>query len=250
MVLIRAIVRAASLAALLLMPCRETRAQTQLDLETGIIFASYNDAEIPRGTGTRFSLTDDLGSDHEPFFRGRISYRLAGRHTVSLLIAQLSLPASGQLGKPLMFAGASFPAGKPLKAEYRFDSYRLTYRYALRRNERFEAGIGVTAKIRDAEITIESADEVASKKNTGFVPLLNFMVRWRFEPRFWCIVEGDALGAPQGRAEDVLLAVQYWASEDLGFKLGYRVLEGGVNVEETYNFAWLNYVVLGLYANF
>jgi len=250
MVLIRWIIIRAPLCALLLVLCPDARAQVQIDIETGIIFASYNDVEIPRGTGTRFSLTDDLGSDHEPFFRGRVSYTIQGRHTVSCLIAQLSLPASGKLKEPLNFAGTDFPARMPLKAEYRFDSYRLTYRYTFRRGERFEAGLGATAKIRDAEITVESADEVASKKNTGFVPLLNFMVRWRFEPRFWFLIEGDAAAAPQGRAEDVLLALQYWPTEQLGFKLGYRVLEGGADVEEVYNFAWLNYAAFGLYANF
>ncbi len=239
---------AAALAIALIAP--SARAQVQLDLETGIVFCTYNDVRIPGDVGTRFSLVDDLTTDHEPFFRARINYTFAKRHLVSLLIAQLSLPASGDPPVDLYFNGVLFPAETLLKAGYRFDSYRLTYRYMLARRERFEAGIGFTGKIRDAEIRVESETQVTAKKNTGFVPLLNFLVRWSFAPGFWAVLEGDALAAPQGRAEDVLLAVQYWPSERFGFKAGYRIVEGGADNDEVYNFALINYAVLGLYANF
>jgi len=222
----------------------------QLDLESGAVFSLANDVQIPGTTGTRFSLVDDLGSDGEWFFRARISYGLGGRHLVSVLIAPLTIPASGRVAEPLVFEGVTFPARTPLKAEYTFNSYRLTYRYALHASERFQAGVGLTGKIRDAEIRIESADEVAAKKNTGFVPLINFMVRWRFARDFWLLLEGDALAAPQGRAEDVLLAVQYVPSEKFGFKAGYRVLEGGADNDEVYNFALLNYLAFGFCVNF
>ena len=105
-------------------------------------------------------------------------------------------------------------------------------------------------EIRDASVAVESAEYVSRKKNTGFVPLVNFEVRWSFANDFWLLFEGDALAAPQGRAEDVLLAVQYFPSEKFGFKAGYRVLEGGADNDEAYTFALLNYFVLGFYANF
>ncbi len=233
-----------------LVPPGGAAAQAGLDLETGIVFCSYNDVRIPGDTGTEFSLVDDLSADHEPFFRARIDYTLKRRHFFSLLIAQLSLPAAGNAPEDLSFNGVVFPEGQILKGEYRFDSYRLTYRYLIARRERFEAGVGLTAKIRDAEVRIESESVVTTKKNTGFVPLVNFSARWRFADSFWLLLEGDALAAPQGRAEDVLLAVQFWPSERFGFKAGYRIVEGGADNDEVYNFALINYVVLGFYANF
>jgi len=226
------------------------RAQVQLDLEGGVVFSILNDVQIPGTTGTRFSLVDDLGSGSQLFFRGRVSYALGKRHIFSLLIAQLTIPAAGKVSEELVFEGVTFPARAPLKAEYTFDSYRLTYRYIFRRSERFEAGIGLTGKIRDAAITVESWELVSRKENTGFVPLINFEVRWSFARDFWLLFEGDALAAPQGRAEDVLLAVQYFPSEQFGFKAGYRLLEGGADNDEVYNFALLNYAVLGFYAKF
>ena len=237
-------------ACMLLTPRAGVRAQAQLDLESGMVFASYSDVRIPGDGGTLFSLIDDLTSETEAFFRGRISYTFGGKHTLSLLVAPLSIPAAGTFDTPIDFTGVTFPAGEPLTAKYRFDSYRLTYRYALKRTDRLEVGLGVTGKIRDAEIRVESVDQVAAKKNTGFVPLINFLVRWNFERRFSLLLEGDALAAPQGRAEDVLVALQFWPSESVGFKAGYRILEGGADSDEVYNFALLNYLVLGFLANF
>jgi len=59
-------------------------------------------------------------------------------------------------------------------------------------------------------------------------------------------LDGDALAAPQGRAEDVLLALQLHLNEDVTLKAGYRILEGGANVEEVYNFALIHFVIAGI----
>ena len=60
----------------------------------------------------------------------------------------------------------------------------------------------------------------------------------------------DALATPQGRAEDVLVAVQYQLQKNIDLKLGYRMLEGGADVDEVYNFALLHYLVLGVAISF
>ncbi len=61
------------------------------------------------------------------------------------------------------------------------------------------------------------------------------------------LLEGDALASPggQGRAEDVLLALFYRLNDRLSLKAGYRILEGGADVESVYNFTLLNYVIAG-----
>jgi hypothetical protein len=62
------------------------------------------------------------------------------------------------------------------------------------------------------------------------------------------LLEGDALVSPggQGRAEDALLALMYHLNERFSFKAGYRILEGGADVESVYNFTLLNYVIAGV----
>ena len=79
-----------------------------------------------------------------------------------------------KVNKPIFFEGIEFPVNTWLRGKYRFDSYRFTYRYDFRPSERLVLGIGVTAKIRDAAISIEDDMQKSEKLNTGFVPLINF----------------------------------------------------------------------------
>jgi hypothetical protein len=220
-------------------------AQWYIDVETGVAIDGYNDVQIPGNTGTRFSLSEGLDTDPAPFWRLRVSQDLGEKHHLSFLVAPLRLESSGGFDHIVSFAGVDFPANVNIEARYRFDSYRLTYRYRFYQNEKLYAGIGLTAKIRDAEISLFDVDRKASKANTGFVPLINLKLHWRFNKRLGFLFQGDGLAAPQGRAEDFLLAGFYYPDEKLGIKLGYRFLEGGADNDEVYTFALVNYIVIG-----
>ncbi|KQC04121.1 MAG: hypothetical protein APR54_08965 [Candidatus Cloacimonas sp. SDB] len=71
-----------------------------------------------------------------------------------------------------------------------------------------------------------------------------------FQDKFGLLLDGDALAAPQGRAEDVLAAITYDISDQLRLKAGYRILEGGADNDEVYTFALFHYAVLGLIIDF
>jgi hypothetical protein len=221
------------------------QAKWQVDLESGLAVSGYNNVRIPGNTGTKFSLSRDLDIDQTVFWRARFSRTFGDKHSLSLLIAPLSFSAEGWLEKDLKFAGGEFAANTFVKAKYRFDSYRLTYRYDFYRRDRLRLGIGFTGKIRDAAISVEGGGQKAEKANTGFVPLINFRAQWAISSGFGVILDGDALAAPQGRAEDVLLAFTTSTSKNLQFKIGYRLLEGGADNDEVYTFALVNYLVLG-----
>ncbi|UCC40650.1 MAG: hypothetical protein JSV96_04170 [Candidatus Aminicenantes bacterium] len=216
-----------------------------IDVETGWVFSGYNNVRIPRDTGSQFSLSKDLKTDSSLFFRLRLGYEISQKHTLSVFVAPLSLNASGSVNKSIRFFEEYFPAEIPLKAVYRFNSYRLTYRYNFLRNENWRIGIGLTAKIRDAAVSVEGNNKKSEKTNVGFVPLINFLIEWDFAKNLSLLLTGDALAAPQGRAEDVLLALQFHLSDNLTLKAGYRILEGGANVEEVYNFALIHFVCAG-----
>jgi hypothetical protein len=221
------------------------QAKWQVDLESGLAVSGYNNVRIPGNTGTKLSLSRDLDIDQTVFWRARFSRMFGDKHSLSLLIAPLTFNAEGRLEKDLKFAGAEFSANTSVKAKYRFDSYRLTYRYDFYRRERLRLGIGFTGKIRDAAISVEGGEQKAEKANTGFVPLINFRAEWTISSRFGVLLDGDALAAPQGRAEDVLLALTTSTNKNLQFKFGYRLLEGGADNDEVYTFALVNYLVLG-----
>jgi hypothetical protein len=220
--------------------------QVSFDMETGAFGTGYNNVRSPGDQGTLFSLKDDLISKTEIFFRARVNYTINTRHTLSLLYAPLETISEGKVPNAIMFEGVNFPANTDLTGTYKFNSYRLTYRYDIVIKTKFEFGLGFTAKIRDAKITMASAGSVSEKANVGFVPIINFRMLWKPDEKFGILLEGDALAAPQGRAEDVLLAAIYRVSDHIGLKAGYRILEGGADNDEVYSFALFNYASAGI----
>lgn len=225
-------------------------AQWTLDAESGIAWSGYNDVRIPGDGGTLFSLSRELQAESRAFFRLRLSWQIHPRHAVSLLYAPLGIPSAGSLDRDVVFVDAVFPAGQALRSTYVFNSYRLTYRYGLVRKPRFEAGIGLTIKIRDALIRLEDAGRRAEKTDLGIVPLINFRILWRLGKTWGLLFDGDALAAPQGRAEDVALSVWSDLSKTLRLRAGYRLLEGGAANDEVYTFALVNYAFAGLALTF
>jgi hypothetical protein len=221
--------------------------QASFDLEMGAVGTGYNNVRIPGDQGTLFSLKDDLISKTEIFFRLRVNYTIKSRHTLSLLYAPLETISNGNMPYDIFFEGVTFPAKTDLTGTYKFNSYRLTYRYEIVLKPKFEFGLGFTAKIRDASISLASAGLESKKTNVGFVPIINFRMFWKPYEKFGLLLEGDALAAPQGRAEDVLIATTYRISDRLGLKAGYRILEGGADNDEVYTFALFNYASVGLF---
>ncbi len=223
------------------------RAQAQFSVgaETGAVISGYNDVRVPNVGGTTVSLSEELSTATKAFVRVRVSYTFAQRHWVSLLVAPLRLEAQGSLGRAVHFDGADFPAHAPLSATYRFDSYRVTYRYLLDDQGSLRIAVGITAKIRDAAIRLQTPGLSRETTNTGFVPLLSGQLVWWPGARVGLVLDMDALAAPQGRAEDVLAAVLLAPSRHLQLYAGYRLLEGGADVGQVYNFALLHYLCLG-----
>ncbi|MFP4468349.1 MAG: hypothetical protein ACLFN2_05235 [Bacteroidales bacterium] len=220
--------------------------QAQIDLESGVVFPGYNDVRIPGDQGTLFSFTEDLTPEPAFFYRLRLDYTIKSRHTLSLLYAPLEIKSTGSIPQDILFEGVEFSANTPLNGTYKFNSYRLTYRYDIVQNPGFEFGLGVTAKIRDAKIALTSPEPASEKTNVGFVPIINFRLFYHIDDKFGLLLYGDALAAPQGRAEDVLIAATFELSDRLSARAGYRILEGGADNDEVYNFSLFNYASLGI----
>ncbi|HOW44009.1 MAG TPA: hypothetical protein PK919_02425 [Candidatus Aminicenantes bacterium] len=216
------------------------------ELEGGAVFSGYNDVRIPNASGNLFSLSEDLDIAAKAYYRLRLSYALSRRHELSLLYAPLTLKASGRLPAAVRFMDVLFPQDSDADGIFTFNSYRLTYRYRLVDRSRLRLDIGFTAKIRDAEIALSAPGLSASKANVGFVPLLHLRLAWDWNSKLGLLLEADAAAAKQGRAEDVLLALNWRLSPRAQLRFGYRFVEGGADVDETYNFAWIHYFAVGL----
>jgi hypothetical protein len=218
-----------------------------IELEGGPVWQSYNDVEIPNdGTATRFSLRDLAGAG--PWAAGRlyVTWGLAERHALRALAAPLTVKGTGTPTTSVAFAGANYTSGVPAEATYTFNSYRLSYRYRWHHGARTTAWVGFTAKIRDAVTALEQDGTSSRKANVGFVPLLHLSGTWRFAPSWALGLDMDALAGGPGRAEDVALELRRDLTDAWSFEAGYRMVEGGADVDEVYAFAWLHYAVLSL----
>ena len=240
-------IRFVALALLLAGPAsaKASRLGAWVELEGGPVWQSRNDVQIPAATGTRFSLRE-LGSGPALAYRAYAGVSL-GRHELRALWAPLTLDLDGTLPRAVSFQGETFGTASPVDARYRFDSYRLTYRYALVDRERWTLKVGFTGKIRDATVRLAQDGRVARRSNVGFVPLLHLSAAWRFAPSWELMLDADALAAPQGRAEDVALLVGWNVTPAVQLRAGYRTVEGGADGGgDVYSFAWLHYGVAGV----
>ncbi|PQA60594.1 porin family protein [Siphonobacter curvatus] len=227
------------------------RAQIRLDLESGLVFGTpYNRIRIPNQGGTLVDIGKELDVKPKVFFRLRAGYTINNRHTISALYAPLTVRYDGAFRENVSFNAVVFEAGKPVEVNYKFNSYRLTYRYDFVANEHWRVGAGVTAKIRDAKVRYKNDTKDTNFDNFGFVPLINFYASWQPGKRWGVLVEGDALGSKQGRAEDIFAGATYALGEQAFVKLGYRVVEGGADVDRVYTFNWINYASVGLVVEF
>jgi hypothetical protein len=232
--------------ALLTMAAHAEPSRFALDVEAGPVWQSYNDVEIPNdGTATRFSLKDLAGSG--PWFSWRVylTWNINDRHSLRALAAPLTITETGTPTEEISFAGADYAAGVPTEATYKFNSWRLGYRYTFGGGgDRWTWRLGFTAKIRDAKIELSQDGTSSKKTDLGFVPLLHVSADWRFTGRWFLLLDVEALAGGPGRAEDVALKISREVSPRWSLAAGYRLVEGGADVEEVYSFAWLHFAVV------
>lgn len=228
-------------------------AQLLVDVEGSYIFSvPYNKVRIPAQGGTQFDLAHDLDLKKSSLFafRARLSYTIGKRHVISVLAAPLTIKSSGSIDRDITYADFTYKARTPIEAKYMFNSYRLTYRYLIVAREKVTFGLGLTGKVRHADIQLKNPEGESNYPDLGVVPLIN--VYFKYDPnKHWAFIfEGDGLVTPQGRAEDFFAGLAYKFTDHFALKAGYRVLEGGADVTDNYNFSFINYASLGVLVKF
>lgn len=222
-------------------------AQFSIYSEAGLAFTGYNDARIPNDDNNdMFSLKDDLEPNVPLAGRINLYYNIGDRHQLGLLFAPLTIKSSGSFDRDIRYRGETFLMGEDIKASYRFNSYRLQYRYLFANQNIIIRAVGLSVKVRDAEISLKAGDKFATKTDLGFVPLISLRLGYDFNEMLAISLDGEGLGSPFGRAEDILTTLDIRYNDKLTFKAGYRFLEGGSDIDEVYTFAMIHYPVLGM----
>jgi hypothetical protein len=139
----------------------------ELEFESGLVFPGYNDVRIPITPEHHFRwpVISSLKANH--IFACGWHYIMRDRHAFSFS-PHLLVGGSGISGRQIDFQQTTFPSGTDIDAVYRFDSYRLTYRYEYLPSPEFNLGLGFTAKIRDAAVSLKSENQFAEKNQYRF----------------------------------------------------------------------------------
>jgi len=212
-------------------------------LEFGAVGFSKNDVRIPGNTGTKFDMTDLTGSGPDAFARLEGYWNINDRHGLRLVLAPLEVSGTGELAEDTDFAGETFPAGAT-EGIYKFNAYKLTYRYTFRDRGAWRWRIGFTGVIRDANIELRQGTLQANDDDLGFVPALHVSGEYRFDDRWLFVLDVDGLAGGPGRLFDIALKLEYDLTERWRIGGGYRTLEGGADTDDVYTFAWLHYGLL------
>ena len=217
----------------------------ELKISGGATFQASNDVQIPNDdNGTRFDLQDITGSGPFPGARFEAIWNVNEKHGIRVMLAPLSYSEEGDIDETIQFAGATYTTDESVEGEYKFNSWRLGYRYHLRDTERLNVWLGGTLKVRDAEIKLSQGNVSSSDDDLGFVPLLHIAFDYRLGGNWVAAGDIDALAGGPGRAIDLGLSVNYQTSENWRFGLEYRLLEGGADVDSVFNFALFNSALL------
>ena len=217
-----------------------TNAQTFVNLESGAFFTAIND--IRNGNnGTLFSLKNDFQTPVSPFLRLRAGYLSNGKNHFSLLYAPLKILETGTLEKDILVDGKNFKANIPIEVVYKFNSYRFTYNGRIIFKDNFKFGLGLSAKIRDAGVSLKNREHLRENFSIGFVPLVNVIANWDISQKVGIKFLVEGIIASKGRAIDLSLSGKYNFTKNLQGNIGYRLLEGGADGTNRYNFIQLHF---------
>ena len=226
-----------------------TNAQTFVNLESGALFTDVNN--IRNGNqGTLFSLKNDFQTPVSPFLRLRVGYLINGKHHFSVLYAPLKIRVNSTIEKDILFEGEYFKANIPIEAVYKFNSYRLTYNRRIISKDNFKFGLGLSAKIRDAGVSLKNSELLSENFSIGFAPLINLLVNWDISKKMGIDFFGEGIIASKGRAIDLSLSGRYSLTKNLQGNIGYRLLEGGADGTYRYNFIRLHFIFVSLNYSF
>ena len=226
-----------------------TNAQPFINLESGAFFTGMND--IRNGNnGTLFSLKNDFQTPVSPFLRLRVGYLSNGKNYFSFLYAPLKIIETGTIEKDILFDGKNFKANLPIEAVYKFNSYRFTYNRRVINKDNFKFGIGLSAKIRDAGVSLKNRELLSENFSIGFAPLINLLANWDISQKMGIDFLGEGIAASKGRAIDLSLSGRYSFTKNLQGNIGYRLLEGGANGTNRYNFIQLHFIFASINYSF
>ncbi len=234
-----------------LKPAAAADPTVSLRLSLGNSWQDRNDVQIPNSDlGTRFSLEEAAGSGPVPAARFEVNWAINHKHGIRVLLAPLSYTETVMFNQPVAFVGESFGTDQTTEATYRFNSWRLGYHYSLMQSDRASVKIGATLKVRDAEIRLKQGETESFDDDVGFVPLLYLAGSYQLSDRWTVRGDFDGLAGGPGRAIDLGVGLDYSIAKRWQIGAEVRVLDGGADTDDVYNFARFNTAAIAISTNY
>jgi len=226
----------------------EAQSKWQLRLMPQAAFGTRNTVQRPNNAeGTRIYLDRDFERKNNASFSPRVELEYSyKRHHMIGTVALLGDRFDGITRENILYNRMLFQSGSDLKTVYRFNTYRLGYRYRIVERDRFNFELGATLLLRQAYISMEDNAQKTKFKNVGVAPLLSYSIEWKAMERLSLLSYGDAFAVKVGRAEDIFAGVKYQFTSLLSGTAGYRLLEGGSDGDRVYTMATFHFVSLGV----
>ncbi|MBY0315184.1 MAG: hypothetical protein K2Q26_06680 [Bdellovibrionales bacterium] len=220
--------------------------ESQVRLEVGAAHSLRNYFQIPTSTGARI----DVPEETELSYRLEGLWRLWESGSLRFVVAPFSLRSKVTPALASPFDQQTFAAGSPIDVYYKFNSFRWGYVHHFVSSENLRWDLGVTAKVRDAEIRLTQGVIQEGYTDFGFVPLIYFGLQWRLMESWYFRAQMDAAGSSQGRAIDAMVQISQLFSEDWEAGFVFRFLDGGAKNDKVNNFATNIYGLFSLSYNF
>jgi hypothetical protein len=209
-----------------------------LDVETGYVFTSLNDSRSPNTTGSLVSLTRDLEDAPRSFLPPSMGRSPRATPRFARVVRAIGDPRPRNLDPRREYEGTLFPAGTPVFAYYRFDSYRLTYRYSFVRRAGLEMMGGSREDPRRGNVPQWGRSR--GQDQHGIRAALPPLPRLEAEAgKTGC----SSTWTPR-RRNKAAPRIFWWPSPTLPARgrmaRGVSHVGGRADVEEVYSFAWLH----------
>jgi hypothetical protein len=215
--------------------------------------------------GTRIDFRKSAGQDSLLFYtRWSAELEIGRRHTLVFLYQPLLSDGVRTPSADERYDGVTFTAGGPVRTEFGFPFYRLSYLYEVAQGPTGHLAFGFTGQLRNADYRFTRLDGTAFSRSSsvGFVPALKARGELAVARSAWLGFEVDGIYAPisvlNGSDNETVGAIV-----DASIRAGVRVLDrsdvfvnlrylgGGATNEDPQDFAknWLHYLFVGLGAS-
>ena len=224
----------------------------RLRLYPQVAVGANNDIRCPNNSdGTLLSLPGDLHRTSAAVFAPRVEFEYAyRRHHIMLAAVFVRENFTGHASEPIHFNQALFATGSSIDALYRFDTYRLSYRYRLVNRPKFQLELGATALLRDAMVAMTGDNQHSEFYNLGVVPLISYYIGWTPISALTVYSYGDGLSPNMAARRISSQASNTTFIPTSASWPGYRLIEGGSNVKSVYTFALYHFLSIGLEIHF